>query len=118
MSINKKIVIVYNGKKTTLVVRDKIDTECSNNKLSLIGVTLDFLGLEEVPIKEILPNYQKIKHSDELVKNKCCCDICYQDYSVGEYKRKLNCVHLFHKKCIDKWLKIDFSCPICRHGII
>lgn len=27
---------------------------------------------------------------------------------------QLNCKHSFHKECIEKWLNINNSCPICR----
>ena len=43
------------------------------------------------------------------------CPICLEKYKIGEYKRKLHfCNHIFHKKCIDKWLINNINCPICR----
>lgn len=27
----------------------------------------------------------------------------------------LECAHVFHEKCINKWLRINNSCPICRN---
>lgn len=61
----------------------------------------------------------RIKQNDELIKNNKKCNICFQQFKVGEYKRKLpNCKHIYHKKCIDKWLKIDSRCPICRDKLL
>lgn len=28
-----------------------------------------------------------------------------------------NCRHIFHKQCLDDWLKIKLTCPICRSGL-
>jgi len=48
------------------------------------------------------------------------CSICSESYVPGESIRVLPCPsnsHHFHQNCIDKWLKINSSCPICRHHI-
>lgn len=48
------------------------------------------------------------------------CFICYENFD-NMYIRKLKCNHEFHKKCVDKWLYIQFqeskdeyTCPLCR----
>ena len=47
--------------------------------------------------------------------NENICIICLQDF--GNKKIKLNCNHYFHRKCINKWRKINDNCPICRKSI-
>ena len=60
----------------------------------------------------------RIKENDNLIINKECCNICCEDYIVGQYKRTLpSCNHVFHKKCVDKWLKTKSNCPICRNEL-
>ena len=44
-----------------------------------------------------------------------CC-ICLQ--KLENNIEKLNCSHLFHIKCINKWRKKNSNCPICRKNII
>ena len=46
------------------------------------------------------------------------CVICLEDFKLGDQCRVfLNCNHGFHKACIDRWLALDFHCPLCRGSI-
>ncbi|CAG7819514.1 unnamed protein product [Allacma fusca] len=42
------------------------------------------------------------------------CVICMCDFEVRQVLRVLPCSHEFHAKCVDKWLKTNRTCPICR----
>ncbi|GFP80317.1 E3 ubiquitin-protein ligase at4g11680 [Phtheirospermum japonicum] len=42
-----------------------------------------------------------------------CC-ICLAKYVNNDELRELPCSHFFHKDCVDKWLKINASCPLCK----
>ncbi|KAJ6856014.1 hypothetical protein NC651_040582 [Populus alba x Populus x berolinensis] len=46
------------------------------------------------------------------------CTICLGEFSEGEEVRVLpKCSHGFHVKCIDKWLLLHSSCPLCRQTL-
>lgn len=45
-----------------------------------------------------------------------CC-ICLGKYKDGVELRGLPCAHFFHVDCVDKWLKINGICPLCKHDI-
>eukprot|EP00183_Erythrolobus_madagascarensis_P002646 CAMPEP_0185850022 /NCGR_PEP_ID=MMETSP1354-20130828/4309_1 /TAXON_ID=708628 /ORGANISM="Erythrolobus madagascarensis, Strain CCMP3276" /LENGTH=449 /DNA_ID=CAMNT_0028550649 /DNA_START=157 /DNA_END=1506 /DNA_ORIENTATION=+ len=45
------------------------------------------------------------------------CVICLSNYTDGELVTTLPCNHHFHKKCIDEWLAVDKSCPLCKQDI-
>ena len=47
----------------------------------------------------------------------CECSICLNDCSQSQLKT-LPCEHQFHKKCVDKWLKKNNSCPLCRRVVV
>ncbi|CAL9091375.1 E3 ubiquitin-protein ligase At1g63170 [Musa acuminata AAA Group] len=42
-----------------------------------------------------------------------CC-ICLAKYVDNDELRELPCTHFFHKDCVDKWLKINALCPLCK----
>ncbi|CAN4076881.1 unnamed protein product [Withania somnifera] len=45
-----------------------------------------------------------------------CC-ICLTNYEDNDELRELPCSHYFHIQCVDKWLKINASCPLCKFEI-
>jgi hypothetical protein len=46
------------------------------------------------------------------------CDICWQEFKIGETYRRLPCMHLYHAgECIDKWLAKSNTCPRCREPV-
>lgn len=63
-------------------------------------------------IRDLGP-YRRIRENDNLLGDKCV--ICTEEYLKDEGVRELNCKHVYHKKCIDRWLKEgSVCCPICR----
>ncbi|CAN4127220.1 unnamed protein product [Withania somnifera] len=44
------------------------------------------------------------------------CPICLSDYVPKETLRTIpECHHYFHAECIDEWLKLNATCPLCRN---
>ncbi|XP_010524458.1 PREDICTED: RING-H2 finger protein ATL46-like [Tarenaya hassleriana] len=44
-----------------------------------------------------------------------CCAVCLRDAAEGEKMRRLTvCGHCFHADCIDTWLSMKSTCPLCR----
>ncbi|XP_020218163.1 E3 ubiquitin-protein ligase At1g12760 isoform X2 [Cajanus cajan] len=46
-----------------------------------------------------------------------CC-ICLSSYDNGVELRELPCGHHFHCACVDKWLYINATCPLCKYNIL
>ncbi|KAM0951030.1 putative chromatin regulator PHD family [Dioscorea sansibarensis] len=43
------------------------------------------------------------------------CPICLSEYKPGEAIRCVpECDHCFHAGCVDEWLQVSASCPLCR----
>ncbi|XP_073071126.1 E3 ubiquitin-protein ligase Arkadia-like [Manis javanica] len=45
------------------------------------------------------------------------CTICLCTLEEGEDVRRLPCLHIFHRVCIDQWLATTTRCPLCRGDI-
>ncbi|CAN8318733.1 unnamed protein product [Cochlearia groenlandica] len=56
---------------------------------------------------------ERVLSSDEA---ECCICLCY--YEDGTELRELSCRHHFHEICIDKWLRINATCPLCKLNIL
>ncbi|KAK8535480.1 hypothetical protein V6N12_056997 [Hibiscus sabdariffa] len=46
-----------------------------------------------------------------------CC-ICLTSYADNDVLKELPCSHVFHKSCVDKWLKMKAFCPLCKCTIL
>ncbi|KAK6920184.1 Zinc finger, RING-type [Dillenia turbinata] len=55
-------------------------------------------------------------HVLSLEDAECC--ICLSAYDDGAELRELPCHHHFHCACIDKWLYINATCPLCKFNIL
>ncbi len=42
------------------------------------------------------------------------CSVCLDEYEEGDQLLQLTCGHVFHRPCIDHWLKGHCVCPCCR----
>ncbi|CAE8607442.1 unnamed protein product [Polarella glacialis] len=57
-----------------------------------------------------LVNFGTVKQED-VEDNQVACAICLEDFADRETVAKLQCGHLFHPRCINKWLLEDWRCP-------
>ncbi|XP_020246988.1 E3 ubiquitin-protein ligase At1g12760-like [Asparagus officinalis] len=57
-----------------------------------------------------------VEHALSAEDSECC--ICLSAYDDGVELRELPCGHHFHCICIDKWLYINATCPLCKYNII
>lgn len=63
-----------------------------------------------------LPETQ-IDDVNKLSPEKKNCVICLEDFKNGDKATVLPCLHLFHKNCIQNWLKTQNCCPICKYKL-
>ena len=50
-------------------------------------------------------------------ESECKCPICLEEFVPGSILRCMDCTHTFHKHCLDKWLSMKATCPICQRPV-
>ncbi|XP_016179921.1 RING-H2 finger protein ATL67 [Arachis ipaensis] len=72
------------------------------------------LGLDQIVINSY-PKFQFNGNNDVDVDS--VCSICLCEYKDSEMLRMMpECHHCFHVSCLDSWLKLNGSCPVCRNS--
>eukprot|EP00252_Welwitschia_mirabilis_P010217 TRINITY_DN2338_c0_g1_i1.p1 TRINITY_DN2338_c0_g1~~TRINITY_DN2338_c0_g1_i1.p1 ORF type:complete len:169 (-),score=22.71 TRINITY_DN2338_c0_g1_i1:634-1140(-) len=53
-------------------------------------------------------------------KDDVCCAVCLMEFQkADEIRQLINCNHIFHSSCLDKWLDHDQkTCPLCRSCLV
>lgn len=68
-----------------------------------------------VPAADASIKSLKSKVIDSSDENHGSCRVCLEDFEAGCEQVAMPCSHIFHKDCIEKWLKASHYCPICRY---
>ena len=52
---------------------------------------------------------------DQDVPDQQECHVCLLPMRAGETLVTLPCFHLYHRDCIQRWLTVQRTCPVCKH---
>ena len=64
-------------------------------------------------VKQLADYVEKEERIEKMEEE---CSICYENISTSE-SVKLKCNHIFHKECMEQWVKKSGTCPLCRYNI-
>ena len=86
----------------------------------LLGIRNDIQRLVR-HVRQKVPNYRFtfVLEKEELERPDLSmhlrmCSICLNEYKPGEIVRNMACSHRYHATCIDQWLDVGSTCPVCR----
>jgi len=71
-------------------------------------------GLHKTEIEHLISYKYNPDVKRDSTKDQSSCVVCMCDFEEKQTLRVLPCSHEFHSKCVDKWLKSNRTCPICR----
>jgi len=88
-------------------------------KISLLARLLDPSAKQKFKLKLKKKKMSKklFINNDKGKNEKPICCICLRTMKINDEVSLLKCQHLFHFKCLDKWIETKEDCPICRNKI-
>ncbi|CAK7323602.1 unnamed protein product [Dovyalis caffra] len=74
-------------------------------------------GASEKVLKKLKKERFYLKQGNGDSSSGSSCVVCLEDFSTSVELTKLPCAHVFHEKCIFRWLQNSKSCPLCRTDV-
>ena len=123
--------LIDDNLKDNNLIYDNITDDNNQQNFEYTGITiillLSFCQFSFYSLKNCYKTIKKcynLNKKTKRIKNKDLenfiieCSICLEQYKLNEKIIQLDCDHIFHKECLNLWLKKNNSCPICRDNII
>ncbi|XP_074700384.1 RING finger protein 215 [Strix aluco] len=61
-------------------------------------------------------------HPGKPLRSRACeidsCAVCLDQFHKSQWLRVLPCSHEFHRDCVDPWLLLQQTCPLCKRNIL
>ena len=95
--------------------RDSIDNMSYEQLLERYGDGSENRGASSGAISS-LP-VSKVGDPQSLPDDKRQCSICLEDFESGDDRTSLPCLHGFHTECVNRWLKSNGICPVCKTSV-
>lgn len=83
----------------------------------VIKQLMEFVCKEKIDEEDAILGRKKIASTyfkDMVNVESKSCGICYGEFKSNHKCSSLKCLHTFHSKCIKKWIKQTWCCPLCR----
>ncbi|CAN6860917.1 unnamed protein product [Brassica oleracea] len=99
-------------KRRHLISHPEINnTQAHSSQSSIMIKGLDGSTIDSYP-KIVLGESKRLPKIGDVT-----CAICLSEYEPTETLRTIPlCQHCFHADCIDEWLKLNGTCPVCRNS--
>lgn len=90
------------GQMMMNILNNTVNINTQNTQEDIL-VTMDKKDIEMLEV---------VKYDKDTTSN---CTICLMDVEKDNEYYKIKCNHIFHTKCIEKWLEeFNYICPVCR----
>eukprot|EP00928_Gymnodinium_smaydae_P088841 TRINITY_DN7288_c0_g1_i1.p1 TRINITY_DN7288_c0_g1~~TRINITY_DN7288_c0_g1_i1.p1 ORF type:complete len:488 (+),score=106.56 TRINITY_DN7288_c0_g1_i1:1026-2489(+) len=74
---------------------------------------------DAAPKGSLEKNTEEIQVGDECLEEQPSCSVCLEDFAPagGEIRKTILCGHAFHRQCLQGWLNVNRTCPLCRKDL-
>ncbi|KRY51398.1 putative ubiquitin-conjugating enzyme E2 21 [Trichinella britovi] len=113
--------ILLSGVRNRVKLRDSLPADTSVRKLAEAALARMELKKFRKPKKisdECSVEAGLLNGSKLSLNSMDGCAICLESYKDGQILRVISCGHEFHKKCVDPWLLLNRTCPLCMYNVI
>lgn len=115
-----EIICYVKKRKINAIIQAYLNSEMSQNDIQYLTSLIETgeLSPEEIPLSKAEFNHLQTSKVTDIFLSEIQCSICCEDLKEGEEFIKLMiCSHLFHKNCLEIWLKRKPLCPNCKRNI-
>ncbi|XP_040010192.1 RING finger protein 215 isoform X3 [Xiphias gladius] len=85
-------------------------------------------NLELLPKQDVLKRMSSLKTKTYRQPKPWCdpsqpvetdnCAVCLEPFNNNQCLRVLPCLHEYHRDCVDPWLLLQHTCPLCKRSIL
>uniref|UniRef100_A0A3Q1GBK2 Ring finger protein 215 n=1 Tax=Acanthochromis polyacanthus TaxID=80966 RepID=A0A3Q1GBK2_9TELE len=83
------------------------------------------LYLQLLPKQDVLKRMSSLKTKTYRQPKPWCepletdnCAVCLEPFNNNQCLRVLPCLHEYHRDCVDPWLLLQHTCPLCKRSIL
>ncbi|KAL6505609.1 hypothetical protein OROHE_022988 [Orobanche hederae] len=108
-------IIIINPSTQTMAV---FETNSVSSALGLGSLFQDLLsrkGGQRPASRASIDSLPRVQIARGVADDDGQCVVCLEEWGDGETAKEMPCKHRFHGGCIEKWLKINRCCPVCRY---
>ena len=108
------------GRTSIVGNRGNIDQMGYDELLQAFGDGTENLGASVGTISSLPTARVQTKQdgtSIDLPPDDCECSVCLETFAANDMRKTLPCLHGFHEACIDKWLRTNGVCPVCKFPV-
>ncbi|XP_026177262.1 RING finger protein 215 [Mastacembelus armatus] len=84
--------------------------------------------LQLLPKQDVLKRMSSLKTKTYRQPKRWCdpsqpgetdnCAVCLEPFNNNQCLRVLPCLHEYHRDCVDPWLLLQHTCPLCKRSIL
>ncbi|XP_060894231.1 RING finger protein 215 [Labrus mixtus] len=84
--------------------------------------------LQLLPKQDVLKRMSSLKTKTYCQPKRWCdptqpaetdnCAVCLEPFNNNQCLRVLPCLHEYHRECVDPWLLLHHTCPLCKRSIL
>lgn len=79
----------------------------------------------DLQLQEVVKRISSLRTRTYLRPSSCCealeagpCAVCLEPFHHNQCLRVLPCEHEYHRECVDPWLHLRPTCPLCQRSIL